>query len=783
MLRNSQSSFDTSLCASHLPVQWYHRIFYTAGTQYDTITNHLGADSILTLTLHTIPTIQIDINDTICSNQSSYFEGATYTVAGDYSHSFLSTDGCDSIRTLHLAILNVSHGDTLATACDQFVWHGSTYTASDTVTVAQYATNAVGCDSAVTLHLTVNHSTDTDIVAEACDLYDWFGTTYHVPPVSVPVHTLTNAAGCDSILRLTQLTLHYTQQIADSDTVCLSQLAGGYTWRDTLLQGVASSGSYTLVRTDRYGCDSVMTLDLTVHDGSAADVYDTIVQNQAATWQYNGIPLHTDTTLQLTLSNRWGCDSVVTYHLHVWPNVGTAIDTTLCDNQLPTFSWHGMSAADTLVAVLEGAHGVDSVVTLYVHVNPTYHQELYDTLCDGASVVFAGQTLTATGLYSHTFATQQGCDSTVDLHLTVHPTYSLHIYDTIYVGDTITYDGHNYIQPGNYPILYQTVNGCDSLVTLHVEGRNLHYVARTDSLCQGDTFYFCGRKLTEAGTYTDTVYSGDFFAGDTIVELTLVILQRPEASIVAVPYCDDPAHYTLQARTPAPYILWAGPTVVEGHERDSLIAVLSPADTALYTLYADYRSEHFCPAVVDTLLPPVPVLRAIIDVRPTAITLEERHLTATHHSTGPYTDHLWYVFYNDESPFTDTARRLQLDVPIYVDSLDIVLDISNYACAASDTVRVEVLRADIVFPNVFTPSLGTNNLFRAYTTAVSDFELWIYDRRGALVFHTTDIEQGWDGTHDGVPLPQAAYAYKCRYRDQLTPSGFQSLVGTVTLLR
>ena len=118
----------------------------------------------MTLTLHTIPTIQIDINDTICSNQSSYFEGATYTVAGNYSHSFLSTEGCDSIRTLHLAILNVSHGDTLATACDQFVWHGSTYTASDTVTVAQYATNAVGCDSAVTLHLTVNHSTDTDIV-------------------------------------------------------------------------------------------------------------------------------------------------------------------------------------------------------------------------------------------------------------------------------------------------------------------------------------------------------------------------------------------------------------------------------------------------------------------------------------------------------------------------------------------------------------------------------------------------------------------------------------------
>ena len=783
VLRNSYAVFDTAFCASHLPIQWFHRIFYAAGTQYDTITNHLGADSILTLNFSTIPDYYDTSYASVCAGSAYLFEGDTLTTPGYHTHNYLSQAGCDSLRTLSLTILPGSHGDTLATACDQFVWHGTTFTSSDTLTVAQYATNAVGCDSAVTLHLTVNHSTDTDIVAEACDSYNWFGTNYLVPPASVPVHTLTNSVGCDSIMRLVQLTLHFTQQIYDYDTVCQDQLTNGYLWHDTLLSNITASSNFTLQRTDQYGCDSLLYLDLTVNTSSTGSVYDTITQNQAATWQYYGIPLHSDTTLQVVLTNRWGCDSVVTYHLHVWPNVHTTVDTTLCADRLPSFSWNGMAAADTLVATLVGSHGVDSVVTLYMHVNPTYHHTLYDTICDNASATFAGQTFTTTGTYSHTFSTQQGCDSLVDLHLTVHPTYSLHVYDTIYVGDTITFDGHNYIQPGDYPVLYQTVDGCDSLVTLHIAGRNLHFVSRTDSLCQGDTLYFCGRPLTEAGVYTDTVYSGDFFAGDTIVELTLYIVQRPEAFIIAVPYCDAPAHYTLQARTAAPYLLWVGPNVVEGHEHDSLIAVLSPADTSLYTLYADYRSEQFCPAVVDTLLPPVPVLHALIDVRPSAITLEERHLTATHYSSGPYTDHLWYVFYNDESPFTDTAHRLNLNVPMYVDSLNIVLTISNDICSASDTVRVDVLRADIHFPNVFTPSLSTNNIFKAYTTAVSEFELWIFDRRGALVFHTTDIEQGWDGTHNGEPLPQAAYVYKCRYRDQLTPTGYQTLTGTVTLLR
>ena len=792
VLRNSYATFDTSMCADYFPLQWFHRIFYGGGTQYDTLVNHLGADSILTLNMGVRPTYYDTVDATICSGSAYIFEGDTLTTAGYHSHTYTSSQGCDSVVALHLVVLPTHQSDTFATACDQFAWHDSVYTQS--TPNAQFSTlNSAGCDSTVTLHLTLNYSTDTNIVAEACDSYNWFGTNYLVPPASVPVHVIPNAAGCDSIMRLAQLTIHPTQHIYDFDTACSDDLSGGYHWRDTILYGLSGSTSVMLYRTDRYGCDSLLHLSLTVFNDISVAVNDTIVENQAATWQYNGVPLASDTVVQFLLTNRWGCDSVVTYRLHVWRNVYDTVDTTICYNMLATFGWNGLTShltqgssavmTDTLVATLVGSHGVDSIVTLHMLVNPTYQHILYDTICDNLPYTFAGQTINTSGQYAHTFLSRQGCDSVVTLHLTVHPTYSQHRYDTIYVGDTIFFEGNGYVQPGDYPTLLYTADGCDSLITLHLEGRNLLYAERTDSLCEGDTFYFCGRPLTEAGVYADTIYSGDFFAGDTVVTLTLVVVQRPEATIVATPYCDPPAHYTLLAVTEARYLRWEGPTVVEGLDRDSLIAVLSPADTSLYRLYADYRAEQFCPAVVDTMLPPVPVLHALIDVRPTAITIDERHLTATQSNSGAYTSHLWYVFYNEDAPFTDTARRLQLDVPMYVDSLNIVLSIANYACTASDTVHVDVLRADILFPNVFTPSDGTNNLFHAYTTAVSDFELWIYDRRGALVFHSTDINQGWDGTHDGKPLPQAAYVYKCRYRDQLTPSGYQNVTGTVTLLR
>ena len=831
---NTTAAFDTSVCSGQLPLQWYHRTFYAAGTQYDTLVSHLGTDSLLTLTLHVLPTVHVDIDDTICSNQSLTFEGTTYTAAGTFPHSFLSSQGCDSIRTLrlvvlatshgdtlasschpylwhgttfsttdtltiaqyatnavgcdsavtlHFTLLSTSHGDTLATACDHFTWHGTTFSTTDTLTIAQYTTNAVGCDSAVTLHLTINHSTDTNIYAEACDSYDWFGTHYLVPPATVPVHTLVNAVGCDSTLRLMQLTIHYSQFVYDFDTVCHDDILGGYHWRDTLLGTTATGGQYLLARTDQYGCDSILSLTLTVYDSTSATVYDTIVQNQAATWQYNGLPLHTDTTVQLTLTNHWGCDSLVTYHLHVWPNVYNTIDTTLCADQLATFAWHGLSAADTLVATLAGNHGVDSIVTLYMHVNPTYHLTRYDTICDNNTLTFAGRTLTAPGDYSHTFLSALGCDSLVDLHLTVRPTYSFDFYDTIYVGDTIFFEGDGYVQPGNYPVLRHTVYGCDSLLTLHLVGRNLHTAARTDSVCEGDTFYFCGNPLTEAGVYIDTVYSGDFFAGDTIVQLTLVVMPMPQAYIKRTFVCDPPAHYILTGTTNVSYMQWQGPTAVEGHEFDSIIAVPNPADTSFITLYVDYRPTPLCPLTIDMELPPIPTVNAHIDVRPTALTLDERRLTARNASDGMVTGQEWHVFYNEDLSYTDTVYQLRLDVPVYVDSVTIALKAMNEMCSSRDTVLVNVLRADILFPNVFTPSLESNSFFHAYTTAVSDFELWIYDRRGALVFHTTDINQGWDGTHDGIPLPQAAYVYKCRYRDQLTPNGYQNLTGTVTLLR
>lgn len=87
------------------------------------------------------------------------------------------------------------------------------------------------------------------------------------------------------------------------------------------------------------------------------------------------------------------------------------------------------------------------------------------------------------------------------------------------------------------------------------------------------------------------------------------------------------------------------------------------------------------------------------------------------------------------------------------------------------------------FPNVFTPGLDNNNRFGCVTsTQVVEFEMWIYNRSGLLVWKSEDINQPWDGSHHGRPVPQGAYVYYYRLRT-VADNRVHTGVGTVTLLR
>jgi gliding motility-associated-like protein len=87
-------------------------------------------------------------------------------------------------------------------------------------------------------------------------------------------------------------------------------------------------------------------------------------------------------------------------------------------------------------------------------------------------------------------------------------------------------------------------------------------------------------------------------------------------------------------------------------------------------------------------------------------------------------------------------------------------------------------------PNAFTPNYDDkNDVFRVIRYGnISLVSLEVYNRWGNLVFRTTDINAGWDGTFNGQEAELGTYYYVARYKCPLS-NDIQLLKGDVILIR
>jgi hypothetical protein len=181
---------------------WIDGITYTASNNSatDTLTNAAGCDSVVSLDL-TINTAVSTSSDTITACDSYTWNGLVYTASGSYADTLLGANTCDSIAMLELTILNSSSSIDSITVCDSLVWiNGVTYY-SNNYSATHTLSNALGCDSVVSLALTIlNSSSSFNEVYTYDTSYVWNGVTYDTS--GTYHHYTTNAVGCDSTATL-----------------------------------------------------------------------------------------------------------------------------------------------------------------------------------------------------------------------------------------------------------------------------------------------------------------------------------------------------------------------------------------------------------------------------------------------------------------------------------------------------------------------------------------------------------------------------------------------------
>jgi hypothetical protein len=407
---------------------------------------------------------------------------------------------------------------------DTFTFNGKTYDTSGSYETA--FPNATGCDSIVVLNLTVLPKLVTSLkVKDICPEkgYKLGNTTYVVSGVYTDV--LKNALGCDSTVTVDLTVLPAAKSTLDK-TVCFNEKfkIGN--------EEFSATGTYTVKVPSSKGCDSTITLNLTVL--AAKSKTNNITVCFGGKYTYKGVDYDKTGVYNLekfTAVN--GCDSSLLLNLTVLPDYSNVkISRKICTGQTYLFGTETLDKAGVYTKSFQSSYlglNCDSTVTLTLTIENRIETLLEKVICFGENYPFGGIPYSTTTKVQKIFKASGGCDSIVTLDLTVRAKEQIFTEtrkvcegkSTIVNGQVISKDT-TIIVKSTYP------EGCDSATTTVI----VKIVRPIDEiqkgyLCNKGFYEFNGKKYTTPGTYLDTLKSGDCIE----IAYTIIIEQNKKASI------------------------------------------------------------------------------------------------------------------------------------------------------------------------------------------------------------------------------------------------------------
>ena len=293
-----------------------------------------------------------------------------------------------------------------------------------------------------------------------------------------------------------------------------------------------------------------VTQDTTLTANFERAVYTQAISHvicEGSTYTENGFNVSEAGTYTQNLQTVNGCDSIVTLNLTVNTVESTNLTAAICEGTTYTENGFNVSEAGTHTLNLQTVNGCDSIVTLNLTVNPVESTNLTAAICEGSAYTENGFNVSEAGTYTQNLQTINGCDSIVTLNLTINPVANTTLSVTICYGTTYTENGFNVSEAGTYTQNLQTVNGCDSIVTLNLTINPTYNITIDASINEGETYEENGFSESEAGTYVHTLQSE--FGCDSVITLNLTVnssLNDVVANAVEVSLYPNPARaYTM----------------------------------------------------------------------------------------------------------------------------------------------------------------------------------------------------------------------------------------------
>ncbi|WP_124636089.1 gliding motility-associated C-terminal domain-containing protein [Taibaiella sp. KBW10] len=392
--------------------------------------------------------------------------------------------------------------------------------------------------------------------------------------------------------------------------------------------------------------------------------------------------------------------------------------------------------------------------TMTIVVNPYLTGNRNASICEGNSYTFNGITYTtAISGVKDTLPNANGCDSIITLNLNIKPkTYGIHTA-LICQGSSYTFNGNVYTISNNTAkdTLINSL-GCDSIITLNLTVTPVNPILTNQALAGCGNVVFKSVNYTNNTIVKDTLYTAQ---GCDSVYRTTNITVYPEY------------HYGLIIDTfGCDKVVYNGITYTES---------VSFKDTI--------RTVHGCDSIINNVNIEIVKFDLQASINPEDPYEGEEVRIQTNSADGQaYNVISWTPtsYFNDQ---TSLFQQFQANTGQHV----VVTGVGRRGCKDTAVIdfKVRPYTPSVILPNAFTPNGdGKNDVFvpvlgvdRGYQ--LTDFR--IFNRWGQLLFSTTHINVGWDGTFNGQLQSQDVYFYTVTiiFRD----GSKKFFKGDVTLLR
>jgi gliding motility-associated-like protein len=419
----NEKTIIKSICINE-SYDFYGNILTTTGVYEATIAG-TECDSIITLILTVNPFNEKTIIKSICTNESYNFYGNILTTTGTYEATIAGTE-CDSIITLILTVNPLNEKTINATICanESYNFYGNILTTTGT-----YETTIAGteCDSIITLILTVNPLNKKTINATICanESYNFYG---NILTTAGTYEDTIVGTECDTAVTLI-LTVNPLNERTITKSICANE---SYNFYGNIL---TTTGIYktTIAGTE---CDSIITLILTVNPLNERTINTTICANES--YDFYGDILTTTGTYQATIAGP-ECDTAVTLNLTVLSLVNTEITEEICWGDSILFAGKYFYKSGKYNDTLSNVFGCDSLVSLNLQV-PEIEVKIHSSnldFCDTYETVLTAITpnsniqwntgattpeiiVTHPGTYTVTVS-EQDCELSESAHIIIEP--------------------------------------------------------------------------------------------------------------------------------------------------------------------------------------------------------------------------------------------------------------------------------------------------------------------------------------------------------------------------